>query len=90
MVAHVSRINPATPPDSSILWHLPDKSLQHGKQQKTRQDSPIPRCSMYGICTYIWLIFIGNLGITHINIYHTWILQDMDYIVRQISSVHSN
>ena len=33
----------------------------------------IPKQSMYGIFTYIWLIFMGNVGK---YTYHTWILRD--------------
>ena len=33
----------------------------------------IPIGSMYGIFTYIWLIFMVNVG----EIYHTWILWDI-------------
>ena len=37
----------------------------------------IPIGSMYGIFTYVWLIFMVNVGI---YIYHTWILWDMNNV----------
>ena len=36
----------------------------------------IPILSMYGIFTYIWLIFMVNVGKYTVT-YHTWILWDM-------------
>ena len=51
----------------------------------------IPRCSMYGIFTYIWLKFIVNVGI------YTWSIWDMvspshdqHYNLGQFSLIHQN
>ena len=66
---HIFQRGGEKPPTSDVLWKIPmwmmftSGYLQDECRHLRRNAGPsIPRCSMYGIFTYIWVIFRVNVG----------------------------
>ena len=58
--------HPSRSPDAGFIGFKPANLCIHKRSRETRTN---PIGSMYGICTYIWLVFMVNVGIYTI---HGW------------------